>query len=116
MPPPESRATRMIADAVKIAARVLWLMLLARDQRGDAGRQLAPAGSVQGPRPPRDAEAALRDLRDDVEVHVEHRLVRGRSVVLQDVVGGGSGGLHHGPAQPGEHSAERGRALIGAAV
>src|SRR5712692_4384777 len=77
--------------------------LRARDQGGDAPGQLAPARPVEGARAPHDPQARLVDPRDDVEVHVEHRLVRGRPVVLEDVVGGGPRRLHHRPAEAREH-------------
>ncbi len=34
-------------------------------------------------------------------MHVQHGLVRDRSVILQDIVGGGSRGAHYGAAKPG---------------
>src|SRR3712207_8543405 len=57
----------------------------------------------------RSAEPVVADPRDDVEVHVHHHLVRLRAVVLEDVVGGGAGRPHHGPAEPRrseEHTSE----------
>ena len=41
-----------------------------------------------------------------MEVDVHHHLVGVASVVLKDVVRGGSGGLHHRPAQPGKGAAD----------
>lgn len=59
------------------------------------GRGVVP----EGPRWPANAEAALRvGLRDDVEMHVEDCLVGERFVVLENIVGAGSGGLFHCPA------------------
>lgn len=49
-------------------------------------------------------------------MNVENRLVGGRAVVLQNVVGGGAGGLHHRPAKPRQYSSEGRRRVVGKLV
>src|SRR5262245_37321191 len=68
-------------------------ILLRREGRRDLLREGLALLRLQLPRRPVDAQAAARGLRDDVEVHVEHGLVRRGPVVLQHVVGAGAGGL-----------------------
>jgi hypothetical protein len=47
-----------------------------------------------------------------VKVYVKHRLMRSRSVVLQDVVGVRTAGRHHGPSDAREHPTDRRRGVV----
>src|SRR3990172_1425539 len=61
--------------------------------------ELFPRLGVQARRVPADSEPLPRELRDDVEVDVEHRLVSCGPVVLEDVVRGRARRLHYCPAE-----------------
>ncbi len=72
----------------------------------------APRGALELARRPGDAEALLADFGDDVEMHVENRLVGRAAVVLQHVVGGGAGRRQDRPAEPRQDPAEGRRRLV----
>jgi hypothetical protein len=86
---------------------------LPRKRRGDLGGEVFACSGVEFARAPFDAEAgAILELGDDVEVDVHDGLVGGGAVVLEDVEGGGAGGLHDGAADAWQHAADGGGGVV----
>lgn len=84
---------------------------------GDIGGEGGACCWIEFARPPMDAKArAVVKAGDDVEVDVEHGLVRELAVVLKEVVRRGLGGGEDSTADAGEGEPYRRRVFVGELV